>query len=64
MRKNCACGRIWELADQHFNDRDPGAIICQCGEEIVRWRGATTWTAELVQGLPEDEGRPRPCRYE
>jgi hypothetical protein len=64
MRKECRCGRIWELTDQNFIYRDPGAIICKCGETILRWSGSRTWTAELLHGLPEDEGQPRPCTYE
>ncbi len=64
MDKTCKCGRVWRLTDQKFIFRDSGEIICKCGETIQRWSGSRTWTAELVNGLPEDEGQPRPCRYE
>ena len=64
MEKKCKCGRVWQLNDQQFSVRDPGAIICKCGETLHRWNGSRTWTADLVEGLPEDEGQPKPCRYE
>lgn len=63
-QQTCSCGRIWRLMDQEFNVRDPGAIICKCGQTIHSWRGSRTWSAELVQGKPEDEGQPTLCRYE
>lgn len=63
-QQTCSCGRIWRLMDQEFNVRDTGAIICKCGQTIHGWRGSRTWSAELVQGLPEDEGQPTLCRYE
>lgn len=64
MNKKCKCGRVWQLTDHQFTDRDPGAIICICGEEVHRWSGSCTWSAELLQGLPEDEGKPVSCKYE
>ena len=64
METTCKCGRIWRLTDHKFIVRDPGAIICKCGQTLQRWRGSLTWSAELVNGLPEDEGNPTPCTYE
>ena len=62
-QQTCSCGRIWRFMDQEFNVRDPGAIICKCDQTIHSWRGSRAWSAELVQGLPEDEGQPTLCRY-
>ena len=53
MVKTCKCGRIWQLTDHQFIERDPGAIICKCGETLMRWYGSTTWSADLAEGLPE-----------
>ena len=64
MDDKCKCGRIWRLVDHKLPFRDPGAIICKCGETIKRWDGSRTWTAELVKGLPEDKGKPLPSTYE
>jgi len=64
MDKKCKCGRVWRLDDHKLIFRDPGAITCTCGEDIARWNGSRTWSVELVQGLPEDEGQPKPCTFE
>ena len=64
MDKECKCGRIYLLTDHQFSQRDPGRIICKCGQIIHHWNGSTTWSAELVKGLPEDDGGARPFRYE
>lgn len=61
----CKCSRVWELDSEKFIERDPGAIICACGETLMRWTGSRNWYAKkLIKGLPEDEGKPMPCRYE
>jgi hypothetical protein len=62
--KTCRCGRIWNLEDQEWIERDPGAIVCKCGETLIKWTGSRTWSATLVKGLPQDEGNPKPCTYE
>jgi hypothetical protein len=31
MEKKCKCGRVWQLDDQKFSVRDPGAIIYRSG---------------------------------
>jgi hypothetical protein len=64
MEKTCKCGRVWQLTSQKFIFRDPGTIICKCGEIIQHWNRSRTWTAELVKGLLEDEGQSKPCTYE
>ncbi len=64
MDKKCRCGRVWRLQDHKLIVRDEGAIICKCGEDIARWNSSRAWSAELVQGLPEDQGQPIPCRCE
>jgi len=64
MGKTCKCGRIWPLTSEKFIDRDPGKITCKCGETIIEWTGSRTWSADLAKGLPEDEGQPKPCKYE
>ncbi len=64
MDEKCECGRIWRFNDHKGPVRDPGKIICKCGEIIKHWDGSRTWTAELVKGLPEDKGKPLPCRYD
>lgn len=63
MQKACECGRIWELSDQNWAERDSGAAICVCGEPLHEWKGSRTWTAALMKGLSEDEGKSIRCTY-
>jgi hypothetical protein len=63
MDITCGCGRIWELSDQKWPERDPGVIICVCGKTIHEWHGSRTWTAKLAKGLLEDEGKEIRCTY-
>ena len=62
MDKRCKCGRVFHLNDQKFIERDPGEIICKCGEIVHSWTGSRAWYVEKVDGLPEDEGQPQPFR--
>jgi hypothetical protein len=64
MEINCKCGRVWRLMDYKEIFRDPGKITCNCGQVLQEWHGSRTWSAELIRGLPEDEGKPKPCTFE
>jgi hypothetical protein len=62
----CKCGRVWRVEDgDKWIQREPGKIICKCGQPIASWSGSREYRAALVKGLPEDEGLHKPpCTYE
>lgn len=50
-QKTCKCGRIWELDSEKFIERDPGKIICACGETIMSWTGSRNWYARRSENF-------------
>ncbi len=64
MTETCKCGRKFTLNDQKDIFRDPGAIICKCGETVIRWHGSRTWYVENAEGIEGDVAGEQLFRYE
>jgi len=60
--RRCLCGREYEVLLRRLIEPDPDSYQCECGEELIRWKGLVTYSVKLIKDIPQERIPKRPLR--
>jgi hypothetical protein len=49
--RKCVCGREYEITPHKLKEPDPDAYECECGQELLRWKGPYSYTVKLIKDV-------------
>jgi hypothetical protein len=52
--QRCLCGREYEVTRRGLVEPDPDSFYCECGEELLRWKGLVTYSVKLIKDIPQE----------